>query len=61
MTDFTEPVVISIIASCVAVFSLMFRLMYKSKCSDVEIGCIKVHRNTSQELQQQDSVTDIKV
>ena len=61
MTDFTEPIVISIIGGSIAVLSLIFRLMYKSKCSDVEIGCIKVHRNTSQELQQQDSVADIKV
>jgi len=61
MTDFTEPIVISIIGGSIAVLSLIFRLMYKSKCDSIEIGCIKVHRNTSQELQQQDSVTDIKV
>ena len=61
MTDFTEPIVISIIGGSIAVLSLIFRLMYKSKCSDVEIGCIKVHRNTSQELQQQDSMTDVKI
>jgi len=61
MTDITEPVLISIIASCVALLSLVFRLMYKSKCSDVEIGCIKIHRNTSQELQQQDSIPDVKI
>jgi ABC-type transport system involved in Fe-S cluster assembly fused permease/ATPase subunit len=54
MTEFTEPIVISIIGGSIAVLSLIFRLMYKSKCSDVEIGCIKIHRNTSQELQQQD-------
>ena len=61
MTDFTEPIVISIIGGSIAVLSLIFRLMYKSKCTDVQVGCIKIHRNTSQELQQQDSVADIKV
>jgi len=61
MTEFTEPIVISIIGGSIAVLSLIFRLMYKSKCSDVEIGCIKVHRNTSQELQQQDSIPDVKI
>ena len=61
MTDFTEPIVISIIGGSIAVLSLIFRLMYKSKCTDVEIGCIKIHRNTSQELQQQDSMTDVKI
>jgi len=61
MTEFTEPVIISIIGGSIAVLSLIFRLMYKSKCSDVEIGCIKVHRNTSQELQQQDSIPDVKI
>ena len=61
MTDFTEPIVISIIGGSIAVLSLIFRLMYKSKCTDVEIGCIKIHRNTSQELQQHDSMTDVKI
>ena len=61
MTDFTGPIVISIIAGSIAVLSLIFRLMYKSKCTDVQVGCIKIHRNTSQELQQQDSMTDVKI
>ena len=61
MTDFTEPIVISIIGGSIAVLSLIFRLMYKSKCTDVQVGCIKIHRNTSQELQQQDSMTDVKI
>ena len=61
MTDFTEPIVISIIGGSIAVLSLIFRLMYKSKCTDVEIGCIKIHRNTAQEIQQQDSMTDVKI
>ena len=61
MTDFTEPIVISIIGGSIAVLSLIFRLKYKSKCTDVQVGCIKIHRNTSQELQQQDSMTDVKI
>ena len=61
MTDFTEPIIISIIGGSIAVLSLIFRLMYKSKCTDVQVGCIKIHRNTSQELQQQDSMTDVKI
>jgi len=61
MTEFTEPIIISIIGATVAVLSLLFRLMYKSKCSDVQIGCIKIHRNTSQEMNQQDSVMDVKI
>ena len=61
MTELTEPVIISLIGGSIAVLTLMFRLMYKSKCTDVQIGCIKIHRSTSQELRQQDSVMDIKV
>ena len=61
MTDFTEPIVISIIGGSIAVLSLIFRLMYKSKCDTIEIGCIKIHRNTAQEIQQQDSMTDVKI
>ena len=54
--ELNDNVTISIIAASVAVLTLFARLMYKSKCSDVEIGCIKIHRNTSQELQQTDSM-----
>ena len=50
--ELNDNVTISIIAGAVAVLTLFARLMYKSKCSDIEIGCIKIHRNTSQELQQ---------
>ena len=54
--ELNDNVTISIIAGVVCVLTLFARLMYKSKCSDVEIGCIKIHRNTSQELQQTDSM-----
>ena len=54
--ELNDNVTISIIAGAVAVLTLFARLMYKSKCSDIEIGCIKIHRNTSQELQQTDSM-----
>ena len=49
-----DNVIISIIAGTVAVLTLFARLMYRSKCDSIEIGCIKIHRNTSQE--QMDSV-----
>ena len=54
--QFNDDVTISIIAAAVAVLTLFARLMYKSKCSDVEIGCIKIHRNTADELKQTDSI-----
>ena len=54
--ELNDNVTISIIAGAVAVLTLFARLMYKSKCSDIEIGCIKIHRNTREELQQTDSM-----
>ena len=61
MTDLTEPVIISLIGATLAIMSLLFRLLYRSKCDTIETPCLKIHRNTSQELTQQDSVMDIKV
>ena len=54
--ELNDNVTISIIAGAVAVLTLMTRMLYRSKCSHIEIGCIKIHRNTSQELQQTDSM-----
>ena len=51
-----DNVTISIISGAVVVLTLFARLLYKSKCDSIEIGCIKIHRNTSQELQQADSM-----
>lgn len=33
----------------VAIIGLTIRVCYKSKCSEVEFCCIKIHRNTEQE------------
>ena len=54
--ELNDNVTICIIAGAVAVLTLMTRMLYRSKCDSIEIGCIKIHRNTSQELQQADSM-----
>jgi hypothetical protein len=35
----------------VALFGLVIRVCYKSKCDKVEVCCIKIHRNTEQETE----------
>ena len=54
--ELNDNVTISIIAGTICVLSLFARLLYRSKCDTIEVGCIKIHRNTSQELQQTDSM-----
>ena len=51
-----DNVTITIISGAVVVLTLFARLLYKSKCDSIEIGCIKIHRNTSQELKQMESI-----
>jgi len=33
-----------------AFLSLIIRYCYKSKCEDIKIGCIKIHRNVDDEM-----------
>jgi len=56
-----DSVIISLIGAGVAVMTLCARLLYKSKCSTVDIGCIHIHRNVKAEMMQQDSFSDVEI
>ena len=40
---------ITITGVCVGFFGLVLRLCYKSKCKQIECGCIKIIRDTENE------------
>ncbi len=66
----SESFILSLIASCAAIISLLFRSMRKSRCGDVSclFGCLKCKRQvlTEEELKNEPlsprhSVLDVKV
>ena len=56
-----DSIVISLIGAGVAVMTLFARLLYKSKCSTIDIGCIHVQRNVKAEMQQQDFFSELEI
>jgi len=56
-----DSVIISLIGAGVAVLTLCARLLYKSKCSSIDVGCLHVKRNVEIELKQQDSFSDVEI
>ena len=58
---YSDAVIISLIGSGFGCLALLARLMYKSKCSDIDIGCIHIRRDIQNELKQQDSFSDIEI
>ena len=48
---------IIIIVGGVSVVSLIVKLLYKSKCTHIECGCIKIDRDIESELKVKESPT----
>lgn len=45
-----DALVMFIITSSCACLLAILRILYKSKCSDIECGCIKIHRDVDEEV-----------
>ena len=45
----SDSIIILIIGSATALFGLLFKLSYSSKCSRVKCGCIEITRDTIHE------------
>ena len=58
---YSDAVIISLIGSSFAALGLFSRLLYKSKCSDIDIGCIHIRRDIPNELKQTDSFSDVEI
>lgn len=59
MGDLSETYWILLTTGGFAFLGLIIRYCLKSKCDQIECGCIKIHRNTAEELpdlEQQSSV-----
>ena len=50
MQELSETFWILLTTSGFAFMGLVIRFCLKSKCDSVECGCIKIHRNTEQEV-----------
>lgn len=53
MTELSESFWVAFIATISAMFGLTLRMCLRSRCSDVECLCLKVHRDTDLESQEQ--------
>jgi len=40
---------ITVMGSCVAVLGLIIKALSRSKCDNIELGCIKIHRDVATE------------
>jgi hypothetical protein len=45
----SEAALISIITICAGICGLTIKMCLRSRCDTVELGCIKIHRNTAEE------------
>ena len=45
----SDVILLAIITSCVSVITLVVKLCLRSKCTDISLGCLKIHRDTSLE------------
>ena len=45
----SDVIMLAIITSCVSVITLVVKLCLRSKCTDISLGCLKIHRDTSLE------------
>lgn len=50
MPDLSETFFILIVTGGFAFLGLTVRYCLRSKCDRIECGCIKIHRNTAEEL-----------
>lgn len=53
MTELSEAFYITLVATFSAMFGLTLRMCLRSRCDQVECGCIKIHRQTDLESQEQ--------
>lgn len=53
MTELSEAFYITLIATFSAMFGLTLRMCLRSRCDQVECGCIKIHRQSDLESQEQ--------
>jgi len=63
MYDPSDAVIISLIGSGFGLIALFARLLYRSKCDTIDIGCLHIHRNIKAEIRQQqmDSFSDVEL
>lgn len=52
---------ISFISIASGMFVISLKYCLKSKCDLVECGCIRIHRNTEQEVPELDSPTNLNI
>ena len=45
----SDVIMLAIITSSVSVITLVVKLCLRSKCTDISLGCLKIHRDTSLE------------
>ena len=60
MVELSETFWITLMGAAGAAFALMIRALSRSKCDNIEICCVKIHRNIGAEIEEEKYELDHK-